>query len=193
MADFRCRWKRSTRPFAYAVAPNWLDELPWVLLGISTAPKEDLQCSSAELVYGTPLMVPGDFMATPQGQQLSSHTSASWSASLYLLPPPDMEVPRFLFHILYRAANMFSSAATLISLLCSIPMKAHSTSWKGVLKIDIGGNADSVSIDHLKPAHLDPDLPVQVALPPRQGRPPAKKEINGSGGGSCGRQHADRT
>lgn len=28
--------------------PNWLDELPWVLLGIRTAPKEDLGCSSAE-------------------------------------------------------------------------------------------------------------------------------------------------
>ncbi|KAI0241039.1 hypothetical protein LSAT2_002963, partial [Lamellibrachia satsuma] len=41
---------------------NWLDELPWVLLGIRTAPKEDLGCSSAELVYGAPLTVPGDFI-----------------------------------------------------------------------------------------------------------------------------------
>ena len=42
--------------------PNWIDELPWVLLGIRTVPKEDLRTSSAELVYGAPLTVPGDFV-----------------------------------------------------------------------------------------------------------------------------------
>ena len=45
--------------------PNWVDELPWVLLGVCTMPKEDLASSSAELVYGTPLTVPGDFIPTP--------------------------------------------------------------------------------------------------------------------------------
>ncbi|KAI0224380.1 hypothetical protein LSAT2_024609, partial [Lamellibrachia satsuma] len=47
--------------------PNWIDELPWVLLGIRTVPKEDLDCSSAEMVYGAPLIVPGDFL--PRGQE----------------------------------------------------------------------------------------------------------------------------
>ncbi|XP_032871989.1 uncharacterized protein LOC116969181, partial [Amblyraja radiata] len=37
--------------------PDWVDALPWVLLGIRTAPKEDLASSSAELVYGSPLTV----------------------------------------------------------------------------------------------------------------------------------------
>ena len=31
--------------------PNWIEEFPWVLLGIRTAPKEDLGSSTAELVY----------------------------------------------------------------------------------------------------------------------------------------------
>ena len=53
---------------ARLTGPNWLDELPWVLLGIRTAPKEDLNSSSAELVYGAPLTVPGDFVATPHRQ-----------------------------------------------------------------------------------------------------------------------------
>ena len=44
---------------------NWIDVLPWVLLGIRTAPKADLRTSSAELIYGAPLTVPGDFIATP--------------------------------------------------------------------------------------------------------------------------------
>ncbi|KAJ8411270.1 hypothetical protein AAFF_G00172760 [Aldrovandia affinis] len=37
----------------------WFDTLPWVLLGLRTAPKADLGASSAELVYGQPLHVPG--------------------------------------------------------------------------------------------------------------------------------------
>ncbi|GAA6090401.1 uncharacterized protein K02A2.6-like [Tachysurus ichikawai] len=41
---------------------RWIERLPWVLLGLRTAPKEDLQTSSAELVYGQTLRVPGDFI-----------------------------------------------------------------------------------------------------------------------------------
>ncbi len=43
-------------------SPNWIKELPRVLLGIRTAPKEDLGCPSAEIVYGAPLTLPGDFI-----------------------------------------------------------------------------------------------------------------------------------
>ncbi len=49
---------------ARLTSPTWIQELPWVMLGIRTAPKEDLGCSSAELVYGAPLTVPGDFIST---------------------------------------------------------------------------------------------------------------------------------
>ena len=42
---------------------NWMDQLPWVLLGIRTAPKEDLNASPAEIAYGEPLMVPGEFLS----------------------------------------------------------------------------------------------------------------------------------
>ena len=47
------------------VGPGWVDQLGWILLGIRTAPKADLGTSSAELVYGTPITVPGDFLANP--------------------------------------------------------------------------------------------------------------------------------
>ena len=33
--------------------PNWMDELPLVLLGIRTVWREDADCSAADLVYGT--------------------------------------------------------------------------------------------------------------------------------------------
>lgn len=39
---------------------NWLEELSWVRLSLRTSPKEDLSASSAELVYGEALTLPGE-------------------------------------------------------------------------------------------------------------------------------------
>ena len=50
---------------------DWLSELPWILLGIRTAPKEDIGVPSAELVYGSPLTVPGDFLAKSTEQDIA--------------------------------------------------------------------------------------------------------------------------
>lgn len=36
-----------------------MDALPLTLLGIRTTPKQELHCSSAEIVYGTTLRLPG--------------------------------------------------------------------------------------------------------------------------------------
>ncbi|KII71244.1 hypothetical protein RF11_11764 [Thelohanellus kitauei] len=47
---------------ARLASPNWSDEPPWVLLGIRTAVKEDIGCSSAELVYGSCLRIAGEFV-----------------------------------------------------------------------------------------------------------------------------------
>ena len=40
---------------------NWMNELPMVMLGIRTAWREDINCSPAQLVYGTDLHLPGAF------------------------------------------------------------------------------------------------------------------------------------
>lgn len=39
----------------------WVEKLPLALLGIRTSFKEDIAASTAELVYGSPLRLPGDF------------------------------------------------------------------------------------------------------------------------------------
>ena len=46
---------------AHLPQTNWVEFLPLVLLGIRTALKEDIQQTSAELVYGTTLRLPGVF------------------------------------------------------------------------------------------------------------------------------------
>ncbi|KAI5753097.1 hypothetical protein M8J77_023450 [Diaphorina citri] len=43
---------------------RWTDILPTVLLGIRAAWRDDFKASSAELVYGEPLRLPGEFLAS---------------------------------------------------------------------------------------------------------------------------------
>ena len=44
---------------------DWYHHLPWVLLGLRSAPKEDSAISSAEMVYGSPLTLPDQFLDAP--------------------------------------------------------------------------------------------------------------------------------
>lgn len=44
---------------------QWSEELPLVLLGLRSAYREDLKCSAADLVYGQPLRLPGEFFDPP--------------------------------------------------------------------------------------------------------------------------------
>lgn len=50
---------------------RWSEILPTVLLGLRTAWKADLGCSSAEIVYGEPLEIPGEFCQSSNYQTIS--------------------------------------------------------------------------------------------------------------------------
>ncbi len=50
---------------ARGAGPAWHSHLPWVLLGLRAVPKEDPAVSSAELITGTPLVLPGQLLHGP--------------------------------------------------------------------------------------------------------------------------------
>lgn len=59
------RFHRQLKASLSAVdATNWTEALPIVLLGIRSTLKTDIKASSAELVYGQPLRLPGDLFLT---------------------------------------------------------------------------------------------------------------------------------
>jgi len=88
---------------------NWVDKLPWVMLGLRCAPKEDLQSSLAELVYGQTLRVPGEFIPAATvpwsvaGQRSSLLETAGTFTPVAAQQPSFPGVPRttvsgFCFH-----------------------------------------------------------------------------------------------
>jgi transposase InsO family protein len=42
--------------------PTWTAHLPWVLLGLRAAPREEDNISPAQAVFGTPIVLPGQFL-----------------------------------------------------------------------------------------------------------------------------------
>jgi hypothetical protein len=59
---FHRRQKNALR----ARCANWVDHLPWVLLGLRTAAREDDSSTPAQAVLGSPLIIPGIFLDSPE-------------------------------------------------------------------------------------------------------------------------------
>ena len=58
---------------ARCTGPDWKAQLPWVLLGVRTSPKEGLHVSPAEMVFGETLVVPGEFFPIPDKSAHHDH------------------------------------------------------------------------------------------------------------------------
>ena len=165
---------------ARLTGPNWVEELPWLLLGLRTTPKEDLGYSSTELVYGEPLTIPGE-LVPPKPAKSIDNLLLNFRLNIPLYAP--------------RPASHHTSARPYVSpsFLAAkhVYIQRHDT--KGPLQrpysgpyavltpadktflIDIGGRAERISVDRIKPAFFDPFQTVILAKPPPCGRPPAKQ------------------
>jgi hypothetical protein len=55
------RWLKDALP-ARLAAPTWTAHLPWMLLGLHAAPREEDNISPNQSVFGTPIVLPGQFL-----------------------------------------------------------------------------------------------------------------------------------
>jgi hypothetical protein len=152
---------------------NWVDHLPLVLLGLRAAFREDLGASTAELVYGSTLRLPGDFFQPHTAPDPSSFMSQLRSAMQGLQPnaPVRHGLPDTAVHpALKTCTHVFVRHDAVRSPLqrpYDGPFRVISRNDK-VFQVDINGKSDSVTIDRLKPAHLEHNL-IGIPLPTAQG------------------------
>ena len=148
--------------------PNWQEELPLILLGIRTATKEDLGCTSAELVYGKTLRLPDEFF------EKTDRTTDPIADALELLPRlrETMCNLRAKPTTQHRHHTYRVPAALLTCTFVFVRRDAHRTPlqcpYDGLFRVlertdkcytlDIRGITDTVSIDRLKPAFVDADF-----------------------------------
>ena len=159
--------------------PSWTDELPWVLLGLRTVPKDGIGSSAAELVYGTPLKVPGQFIDPASKCQPMSASNDPFSSTVKKLSPLPIS-----HHSISPSAAISQSLRD--AQFVFIRQDGHRgplqrpyegpyrvvASGEKIFRIMVGSREEIISADRLKPAHVDLTGPVSVAQPPRRGRPP---------------------
>ena len=172
----------TTQSRSLKAQPNsdaWIETLPLILLGIRTALKEDLNATTAEMVYGTTLRLPGEFFST------SSATP---------LPDPSEFINQLKTHFRTlqstppRATNRIShipndlSTATHVFVRQDAIRKPLQPPYNGpypVVKrtpkhftVHINGRNNTISIDRLKPAHLDSTNTTDNVLQPEHSQTP---------------------
>ena len=153
----------------------WADHLPWALLGLRAAPKEDSAVSAAEAVYGTALNLPGQVHSG--GGEYSPSKKIELRERNYKQPgaPSILQNAEFVYVRRGAIGGPFKSSY-------SGPYKVVERKVK-VVKLQIGDKTDWVSADRLKP-HTG--AAPAVAEPSKRGRPPGSggKGRPGSGGPS---------
>ena len=147
---------------ALKIHPNsWMDTLPLVMLGIRSAVKEDMHLTSAEMVYGATLRIPGMFFTTPSDPlpDPTEYVSKLKTFTQQLRP----SAPRIPATTSYVDKNL--ADCTHVFIRCDTVRKPLQTPYDGpypVIKrenkyfvVDIKGRRDTVSLDRLKPAYME--------------------------------------
>jgi hypothetical protein len=170
---FHRRLKDALR--ARSAGADWFLHLPWVMLGMRTAWSEGAEFSPSENVFGSQLVLPGQFLSTPEPPSptflqdfqgllagrpplpTSHHTTPSPTTL-----PEDLLLSRF---VLVR----HDAAQPPLGPLYDGPFLVLERSLH-CFKLQVGSRIETVSTHRLKPCHTPEDT--QAALPPRRGRPP---------------------
>ena len=162
---------------------DWMTALPFVLLGIRTSLKEDIGCSSAELVYGTTLTLPADLVLPTTNSNFADPSSFVQRLKVIMskVIPKESRVnsnvseyiPKDLKEAKWVLVRKDATRKPL-ELPYQGPFRVVHVADKTVRIINNSGRKENISIDRVKPAHGDyqsPSKRVQFNLPKKRGRP----------------------
>ena len=167
---FHRRLKNALR--ARGAASTWASELPLVLLGLRSAPMDDVAVSSAEMTYGSALSLPSSFLDAREPPD-AAFTARLQAATAGFSPPAtnaaagDSYVSPRLQTAAYAFVRRDGHVPPLQPLYAG-PYTILGRSEK-FYTLQIGERKVNVSVDRLKPVIAPAE--VQVAQPPRRGRP----------------------
>lgn len=152
---------------------QWTEALPLVLLGMRSSWKDDLQSSAAELVYGEPLRLPGQFLSPDANHttaDVTEYATRLRSQMAKLTPKPTSWHTSSPFYIPRELST--SSHVFLRQDQVRRPLVPPYAGPYKILKrqpkfftIDIRGRSTNVSIDRLKPAYLMREI--TISEPPK--------------------------
>lgn len=157
---------------------RWTEALPLVMLGIRSAVKKDLQCTTAELVYGSPLRLPGQFFSTSSSTLAdpSSYLARLRSCATSWRPATSrpVQVHSFIPKDLSSCTHVFVRHDAHRSSLQPkydgpFPVLLRKEKF---FTIQRPSRKEVVSIDRLKPAYVEAD-PIDTPIEELEPLPPS--------------------
>ena len=172
---FHRRLKDALR--ARCAAADWADHLPWVMLGLRSAAREDTATSPSQAVFGSAVCLPGQF--SPESElsvenflkqmkmtlSRSETVNSRFNTAANRVPPA--ELPAELLaasHVLVRRDGHVPPLSPLYD-GPYVVLERHTNTFT----IQMGDREEVVSTGRLKPCRTPH---VDAALPRRHGRPP---------------------
>ena len=164
---------------ARTTTADWFVELPLALLGIRSSWRVDPGCSPAELVYGTTIRLPGEFLQASESFTMEPDTAfvKQLQRTMQAIQP---SAPQYHGNgRSYMPSNLSSTGYVCVrhdgyrhplQRPYNGPFKIISTSDKH-FTVDIKGRAETITVDRLKAAHVTPTTAVTTT--PTVTTPPA--------------------
>ena len=140
---------------------DWFYHLPWVMLGLRTTPKEGLDVSCAEMVYGEPLVVPGEFFPCDLNEQRNlNRLHRQLDQFKPFQQTKSNKRSQYIPKTLYDSPFVFirnDGHRPPLTHPYRGPFKVIERKQKA-FKIKMGNRTDWESVDRVKPAYLDSNM-----------------------------------
>ena len=153
---------------------SWAAELPWVLLGLRSQPREDSNISPAQAVYGTPLVLPNQYLSIDDTVTMNEFLiQINNILNNSSLPrhnvAADRELPEDLPPDLWAADRVWVRRCGHVPPLTPLYDGPYAVLQRSLraFKLQIGAKEDQVSTSRLKPCSSS----TPTASPPTPGRP----------------------
>jgi len=166
---------------ARAAASDWVLQLPLIMLALRATPREDSARSPAESVYGSKLVLPGEFLGSATPEPVSFFPKLEEAMSGFAPSPTVHNLPADHNMPASPSAALFTASHVLVRK--DGPRGPLDATWEGpfpvlqrsnhFFRLQLGPRSDNVSVWRLKPAHVEDGTPAAILRP--RGRPTKKR------------------
>ncbi|XP_012234576.1 uncharacterized protein [Linepithema humile] len=169
------RWHQSLKAaiMCHAQPPgNWTEILPTVLLGLRTSLKEGINASTAEMVYGKTLRIPGKFFIGKEPSiepQIFLEKHRLHMRKIRSAPKAHHNKAKSFVHKnLHTCTHVFvkTEGKKFLEPPYKGPYKIIKQISERIFKFDINGEQKTVTTERVKPAFLKNDVSEQQSSTP---------------------------
>lgn len=155
------RWHRTVKAAlkCHGDKDNWVDTLPIVLLGLRSTVKEDINATPAEMLFGSTLRLPGDFIHDNSNFTPQTEFVRELKKKMNSLRPTQTAHKQQQQTFIHRDMRQCTHVFLRIDAVKTPLQQSYDGPFKVIKKyekyflIDMGHRKAKISIDRLKPAY----------------------------------------